>query len=73
MVVATESLFDVLSRDQRVTEFLFHRLLAEGVFMSTRRGVMCMSTAMTADDLRELDDGFSLGFESTGRLIGRDS
>ena len=86
MLVATESLFDgrvrsgvdppmlagdVLSRDHRVTELLFYLLLAEGVFMGTKRGVMCMSTAMAADDLRELDDTFSLAFESTGRLIRR--
>ena len=64
---------DVLSRDPRVTELLFYLLLAEGVFIGTKRGVMCMSTAMAHDDLRELDNAFSSAFESTGRLIRRGS
>ena len=65
-----DSARDALSRDQRVPELLFYLLLEEGVFMGTKRGVMCISSAMDPDDLSAIASGFTTAMTNAAGLIG---
>ncbi|MDH3729706.1 MAG: aspartate aminotransferase family protein [Acidimicrobiia bacterium] len=68
-----DSARDALTRDQSLPELLYYLLLEEGVFMGTKRGVMCMSTAMGEADVAEIRSAFTKSLTRLATVLEGDS
>ncbi|MDH3462095.1 MAG: aspartate aminotransferase family protein [Acidimicrobiia bacterium] len=66
---APRSARDALSRNTAVPELMFYSLMNERVFMGTKRGVMCMSTALEEADVIEASSAFEKAISRVSRLL----
>ena len=60
---------DALGRDTAIPELVFYSLLAEGLFMGTKRGVMCISTAFSDEDLAAASKAFEKAIGRVSSLL----